>query len=93
MVQIKQMLVPRSRANKVRYSGTNPKRKIVVHQTGNKSKGANAYMHARLQYNGNSRAASWHYTVDDKVAYQSFSHNDRLWHAGKNIARIGGNIN
>lgn len=82
MVQIKKMLVPASRASRVRFSGTNPKRKIVVHQTGNTKRGANAYMHARLQYNGNSRAASWHYQVDDKIAYQSFSHNDRLWHAG-----------
>jgi len=82
MVQIKQMLVPRNRANRVRFSGTNPKNKIVVHQTGNPDAGADAYMHAKLQYNGNSRAASWHYTVDDKVAYQSFPHTDKLWHAG-----------
>lgn len=89
MVQIKQMLVPASRAALVRYTGTNTKVKIVVHQTGNVSHGANAFMHARLQYNGNSRAASWHITVDDKVAYQSFSYDDRLWHAGN--ARINQN--
>ena len=82
MVEIKKMLVPRSRANKVRFSGSNPKRKIVVHQTGNKDSGADAYMHARLQYNGNSRQASWHYQVDDEIIYQSFPHSDRLWHAG-----------
>ena len=82
MVQVKQMLVPADRANKVRYKDKNPKRKIVVHQTGNKRKGANAEMHARLQYNGNSREASWHYQVDDSIAYQSFSHDDGLWHAG-----------
>jgi len=82
MVQIKQMLVPESRAARVRFSGTNPKNKIVVHQTGNTDVGADAYMHARLQYNGNSRQASWTLQVDDKVAYQSFSYDDQLWHAG-----------
>ena len=77
------MIVPESRAKLVRYSNhKNPKKYIVVHQTGNKKKGANAYMHARLQYNGNSRQASWHIQVDDKEAYQSFSYDDGLWHAG-----------
>ena len=77
------MIVPESRAKLVRYSNhKNPKKYVVVHQTGNKKKGANAYMHARLQYNGNSRQASWHIQVDDKEAYQSFSYDDGLWHAG-----------
>src|SRR5574344_1914227 len=77
------MIVPESRAKLVRYSNhKNPKKYIVVHQTGNKRKGANAYMHARLQYNGNSRQASWHIQVDDKEAYQSFSYDDGLYHAG-----------
>lgn len=35
MVKIKKMLVPANLAAKVRYAGTNPKKKIVVHQTGN----------------------------------------------------------
>src|SRR5699024_3869142 len=55
---------------------------IVVHQTANTSKGANAEMHGRLQANGNSRQASWHYQVDDKEAVQSFKDTAQCWHAG-----------
>src|SRR5699024_6317356 len=62
--------------------GKNHKTVIVIHETANESRGAGAYAHHRLQYNGNSRQASWHYTVDDTVAVQSFSENLRLWHSG-----------
>lgn len=62
--------------------GTNGRQYITVHQTGNTSAGANAAAHANLQSSGNSRAASWHYTVDDKEAVQSFAHTVRCWHAG-----------
>lgn len=63
-------------------AGTNHKTVIVVHESANKSKGAGARAHHKLQWNGNSRPASWQYQVDDKEAIQSFSENLRLWHAG-----------
>lgn len=56
---------------------------ITVHNTANASKGANAEMHARYQRNGSGgRGASWHYTVDDKEAWQSLEDNQQGWHAG-----------
>lgn len=62
--------------------GKNHKTVIVLHETANKSRGADAYAHHRLQYNGNPREASWHYQVDDKVAVQTYSEDLRLWHSG-----------
>lgn len=62
--------------------GTNDRIGIAVHQTGNTSRGANAQAHANLQSNGNSRRASWHWQVDDRVAIQSYLHSARCWHAG-----------
>ena len=35
-----------------------------------------------MQASGNSRQASWHYTVDDKEIVQSFSDNAQCWGAG-----------
>ncbi|WP_460012462.1 peptidoglycan recognition protein family protein [Lysinibacillus sp. CTST325] len=63
---------------------------IVVHETDNTRSGADADAHARLQYNGNSRSASWHYTVDDKEAVQSFEHAWRCWAAGSNTGNNEG---
>lgn len=68
MVNIKRVIVSKDLAKKVTYGGTNKKQYITVHQTGNTSKGANAQAHAKLQANGNSRSASWHYTVKQLFA-------------------------
>ena len=74
------------------FAGTNPRRYITIHETANTSKGANAQAHANLQSNGFS--ASWHWTVDDTQAIQSFPHTVRCWHAGDgrghgNMSSIG----
>jgi len=82
MMQIKKQLVSKAKANKVTYDGTNKKKYIVIHETANTSKGADAQAHANLQSNGNSRKASWHYQVDDKQVIQSFSDDTQCWHAG-----------
>ncbi len=82
MVKVRKNIVPSNIASKVTSKGTNNKKYIVIHETANTNKGANADAHGRLQANGNSRAASWHYTVDDKEVVQSFSDNVRCWHAG-----------
>ena len=55
---------------------------ITVHETGNYDKGANAEAHARLLGRGNTRVASWHYTVDDKGAIQHIPDTEVAWHAG-----------
>lgn len=67
---------------KVSYGLGNTKKYLCIHTTDNWNKGADASAHARLQKNGNSRSASWHYTVDDSKAYQSLPHGVRAWHAG-----------
>src|SRR5699024_8715261 len=81
-VKVRKNIVSSNIANKVTSKGTNNKKYIVIHETANTNKGANADAHGRLQANGNSRQASWHYTVDDKEIVQSFSDNARCWHAG-----------
>src|SRR5690625_4499199 len=79
---IKKHLVADHIDKRVTYPGTNSKKYIVIHETANTRKGANANAHARLQASGNSSNASWHYTVDDKEIVQSFSDNAQCWHAG-----------
>ena len=76
------MIVSKSIQNRLTYGGKNPVKYIMIHQTANTSKGANAYMHAKLQANGNSRQASWHYQVDADNIYQSFPDTAQAWHAG-----------
>lgn len=81
-VNIRKHLVSDNIAKRVTYNGTNSKKYIVIHETANTRAGANANAHARLQASGNSRQASWHYTVDDKEIVQSFDDNKQCWHAG-----------
>ena len=78
-MKIRQQLVTK---NKQTYGGVNPLLGVVVHETGNTSRGANAAAHANLQTNGNSRDASWHITVDEKEAVQSYADTEQCWHAG-----------
>ena len=54
---------------------------ITIHQTGNTSKGANAEMHNRYVHNV-APNPSWHFTVDDKEAYQHLPLTENGWHAG-----------
>ena len=68
MVKITKNIVSNAIKNKVSYSGTNTCKYITIHETANTSKGANAETHGRLQANGNSRQASWHYTVKQLFA-------------------------
>lgn len=77
------MLVPVGRM--ICGSGVNSRKSVTIHETGNRGKGANARAHARLQYNGNSRNASWHWTVDDEVAIRSYQHNVQCFHAGNGV--------
>lgn len=82
MTNIKQQLVSNTLASKVTSGRGNTRKYIVVHETGNTKKGANAQAHANLQSNGNSRQASWHYSVDEKQIIQSFADSYVCWHAG-----------
>lgn len=82
MVKIKKQLVSNAIANRVSYKVRNKKKWLVVHQTGNTTKGAGAKAHADLQSRGNSRNAGWHWQVDDQVAIQSIPHEKSAYHAG-----------
>jgi N-acetylmuramoyl-L-alanine amidase len=77
MIKIEQKLI--------KYNFTpnaNTPKYIVIHDTGNKSKGANAEMHYRY-FNGGNRKASAHYFVDDKKVLQAVLDKDKAWHVGK----------
>ena len=78
MVEIKKHLAPLNKTSK----GVNTKEFIVIHETANLGKGADAASHARLQARVNTRDASWHYQVDDREVIQSYDDNVICWHAG-----------
>lgn len=82
MVQIRQHLVSVAVAIKVTGGRKNTRKKVCIHETDNTKKGSGANNHAQLQANGNSRQASWHWSVDDKEAVQSFTHDFQCWAAG-----------
>ncbi|MGE7624604.1 N-acetylmuramoyl-L-alanine amidase [Viridibacillus sp. NPDC096237] len=82
MVNIRKNLVSQSIINTVTSGTGNGRKWITIHETDNENTTANADAHGRLQAGGNSRSASWHYTVDEKEAVQSFNHNIKCWAAG-----------
>ena len=93
MVTIIQDLVKQSLLDSKTYGRGNPKKKLVVHQTGNTGKGADAKMHAKYQHNGaGGRQASWHIQSDDKVIIQSYPFDYRCFHASTGNAPNGGNM-
>lgn len=55
---------------------------IVIHDTGNTSKGADAEAHFRY-FDSENRNASAHYFVDDKRVIQVIDDKDTAWHCGK----------
>jgi len=90
LVTIRQKLVPIFLAVNMTNGKNNLKKYIVVHETDNTNIGADADAHARLQINGNSRQASWHWQVDDQEAVQSFEHFWECWGAGTYIGNNQG---
>lgn len=82
-MEIKQKLIPAT-LTKTRPRIALKPRYITIHETDNLNKGANAAAHAKLQANGNSRTASWHYSVDDHEIWQSIPTNEVAYHAGTN---------
>jgi len=54
---------------------------ITIHQTGNTAAGADAAMHNKYVHNV-APNPSWHFTVDDKEAYQHLPLTENGWHAG-----------
>ncbi|MEP2236010.1 MAG: N-acetylmuramoyl-L-alanine amidase [Alteripontixanthobacter sp.] len=66
---------------------------ITIHNTDNTNPGAGAAAHNRYVRGTDAvgRRVSWHYTVDDRVAYQHLPADEVGWHAGKsaNTSSIG----
>ena len=62
---------------------------ITIHMTGNRSAGADAAAHASWHFT--SAPYSWHYSVDDKEAWQQLREDEQGWHAGDGGGQ--GNVN
>lgn len=64
---------------------------VVIHETGNFSKGANAEAHSVYLTENNRTTTSWHYTVDDNSIYHHIPDTEVAWHAGDSLKKNGGN--
>ncbi len=64
---------------------------IVIHETGNFSKGANAKNHAQYLLRTSKRDyTSWHYTVDEHEIYHHIPDNEIAFHAASKIGNYYG---
>lgn len=70
------------------YIGQNKPAYIVIHETDNWSKGADAKAHATAMKNGNL-AGTVHYYVDSKCIYQTLDHSDGAWAVGDGKGKYG----
>ena len=80
-MEIQQMIIPKN-FTRTRPGYAMDPQYITIHETDNETAGANAAAHAKLQFNGNSRQASWHYQVDETAVIQSVPDNEAAWAAG-----------
>lgn len=70
------------------YVNSNNPKYIVIHETDNYDKGANAERHAIAQSSGNL-GASVHYYVDDHSIYKTLEHYHGAWAVGDGEGRYG----
>jgi len=82
MIQIIQDFIPERSKN--RPMRPNPMKYITIHNTGNYTRGADAKAHATYikSDEASNLPVSWHYTVDEKGAYQHLPDNETAYHAG-----------
>jgi hypothetical protein len=73
---------------KYNFSTGNDPKYIVVHDTGNPGKGADADAHYRY-FNGGNRNASAHYFVDDHSIIQTVEDTNASWHCGDGKGQYG----
>lgn len=67
---------------------------IVIHETGNTGRNANAKSHSNyLRQEADLQQKSWHYTVDDHEIYYHIPDNEIAFHAGDGLKEDGGNLN
>lgn len=80
-------------SNQNSYEGNNPQW-IVVHNTDNFEKGADAKAHAQAQHKGHLSGMSAHVFVDDKSVYQAIPYDRGAWHVGVNYGgKLFGAVN
>lgn len=70
------------------YIGQNKPAYVVIHETDNWSKGADAKAHATAMKNGNLDGTV-HYYVDSKSVYQTLDHADGAWAVGDGKGKYG----
>lgn len=68
-------------------------RYLTIHETDNRSSGADSEAHNSLLLNDTTNSTGWHYTVDDHVIYHNLPDNEIGWNAGDNRTKLGGNVN
>jgi N-acetylmuramoyl-L-alanine amidase CwlA len=67
---------------------------IVIHETGNSGRNANAASHNNyIHTEADNQKKSWHYTVDDQEIYYHIPDNEVAFHAGDGLKKGGGNMN
>ncbi len=67
---------------------------IVIHETGNSAQDADAQAHNTYIHSiSQETELSWHYTVDETMAYHHVPDNEVAWHAGDKLTGHGGNKN
>lgn len=88
MVNLRKALAPQRVIDSKTWGPGSKMLGVVVHETANKSVGANAAAHARLQAGGNVRNASWNWTVDETEGVQSFENTIRTWSAGRGAENL-----
>ena len=79
----------------VRPGTKRAKKWIVIHETGNASKGADAKGHSEYLKTlaaANNTYTSWQYTVDDDCAYHHIPDDEVAWHASDGSVEGGGNM-
>lgn len=70
------------------YLGQNKPAYVVIHETDNWARGANARAHATAMKNGNL-AGTVHYYVDSQECYQTLEHQDGAWAVGDGHGKYG----
>ena len=70
------------------YIGQNKPAYVVIHETDNWSKGADAEAHANAMKNGNLKGTV-HYYVDSQQTYQTLEHQDGAWAVGDGHGKYG----
>ncbi len=78
-MNITENLIEKGRIN--RPGTPNSLKNIVVHETANKNKGADAKAHS-IYIKRLDEKTSWHYTVDDKSIYRHIPDNEKSYSTG-----------